>query len=99
MTDSQLDTFKEILEDDWYALSTEGNGCEGYKVLKVEGGEDRRWSRYVDTYVEFPDGRIFKWSYDLWEYKESRGGKWAIEPVEVEKYTETITVTKFRKKV
>lgn len=108
MTDVQLDTFKEILEEDSYALSEEGYECEGYTVLKVIEGEDRRWSRYVNVYVQFPDGRIFKWFYDqgLTEYQENDypweskkpDGTWYDEPVEVEMYTETITVTKFREK-
>lgn len=109
MTDAQLETFKGILEEDWFALSTEGDECEGYKVLKVEEGELRRWSQNIDTYVEFPDGRIFKWTFDrgLTEYQENEypwsykkvDGKWGDEPVEVERHTKTIVVTTFRQKV
>ena len=107
MSDTQLETFKKILMEDWYALAYEGDKCDGYTVLKVIEGEDRRWSKLVEVYVQFPDERIFKWSFDsgLTEYQEneypwdySDSGKWDPEPEEMEKYTETVTVTKFRKK-
>lgn len=106
MTDKYIKEFKEIVQKEWYALTYPGDSVKAkdggmYTVLNREEVGSKRWSNVIQVVVEFPDGRLFAWSYDegATEYQENEypwdfyGENW--KPTEVEHYTETIVVDKF----
>ena len=66
-----------------------------YEVETIEGDEGR-WTRYIETIIEV-NGRLFSinWERGLTEYQEN---SYDYQPVEVERYQETVVVTKYRLK-
>lgn len=66
-----------------------------YEVETIEGDEGR-WTRDIETIIEV-NGRLFSinWKRGLTEYQED---SYDYQPVEVERYEETVVVTKYRLK-
>lgn len=96
MTDKYIEEFKEIVQKEWYALTYPGDSLSSkdggmYTVLDREEVGSKRWTNVIQVVVEFPDGRLFAWTYEegATEYQENEYpweyGNWnPVEMVAVE---------------
>lgn len=78
-TESIVDELVDILEEDFYALITEGDSVNTkfglFETVHVVEGSKSRWSRRNSIITKAPDGRHFRWQYDegLTENQDSMG--------------------------
>ncbi|SKU46684.1 Uncharacterised protein [Mycobacteroides abscessus subsp. abscessus] len=97
---AEIDDLKEILTEDSWALSYKGAECDGFEVVHVKQGEDRRWSRTNLVVVRAPSGKHYAYDYEqgLTEYQDVDAfGDGNPKPYEVIPVEKTVTITNYVK--
>lgn len=101
-----VEELKEILAEDFYALTDEGTEIESqqskgsFKTVQSNSKGSGRWNEIFEVVTELPDGRFFQWRWEqgLTEYQDDLGpGEYGeVELTEVFHSQRTIIVDEYK---
>lgn len=97
---AEIDDLKAILSEDSWALSSTGDQFDGFEVVHVRQGEDRRWSRTNLVVARGPSGKHYGYDYEqgLTEYQDVDAfNDGEPKPYEVMPVEKTVTITNYVK--
>jgi len=81
-TDKFIQELKEILTEDYFARTEEGDRVESeldpeksFETVSVEAQGKRRWTERYSVVTKIPDGRFFRWEHEVanTEMQENEG--------------------------
>lgn len=90
------------LEENWDECRSEGDTWEskyGGKFVNVSQEDQgaRRWSATQVMVTKTPDGKFYQWEYDRGLTEMQDDDRYDNQVLEVEEYTETIVLKKYRR--
>lgn len=94
----EIEQLKEILApnpDSYYSvpdLLDVGDELEGFKVVDLVEGEDRRWTRLCAVIIKSPTDRFYRYYYDK-GLTENQDDEYYVDTVDEVQAVERVTTT------
>lgn len=73
--DTEIVALKAILAEDYFALESVGDKCDGFETVHIRAGRKKRWHTEKHVVTRTPSGRFYEWTWQAGatECQESYG--------------------------
>ncbi|CRH91224.1 Uncharacterised protein [Chlamydia trachomatis] len=80
---SEIEDLKKILDEDWSALTYDGETVDGFETVSCEVTGRRRWEENMTTITRGPSGQLYLWEWvrGLTELQDDSGPMEVDSPV------------------
>ena len=95
---NELIPLVEILREDFAALASPGDECDGYETVDQSIHTEHDWYTIINVVTKSPSGKLYRWRYSegKTEHQESEYIHNPYgQPTPVRSYEEVVTITRY----